>query len=208
MRSQFLCGPVAQFSELLPEPVTLEVAVLNGILIDRILEVPNGEIVGQDREVLHVADATIPPAVIANETDAIAKPHGSRLWQVMEPIAWDPADSVAHVADVAAVVVVVAENEVDGYIEARTEELEPIRQAGGIRDVAADQHRRCPGPAHARAEPLDLRQFDGIEMKIRCPHELHGHFISSWSTRRSIPESSPRCARERCGTSTPRRRNP
>ena len=80
----------------------------------------------------------------------------------------------------------VAEDEEDGPVDLAIEILQVRLDAGGLGDVAGDQHRVGPLVANPPAEPVDAIRLHEVQVEIRQPGEAHRGFGHGQSRRPRI----------------------
>jgi hypothetical protein len=152
-----------------------------------------------------VAEPRVAPAAVADQRRRARQGDDAGLRQPAEGLAPEAPRRLAHRGDVAAVVVVVPEDEVNGNVQPRVEEADPRDETPRLRRVAAEEHRLGSRLADPRAEAVRGGRLDEVQVEVRGPGDAHGQIVANCPANPPRTAAPPRRRRRRSRSARPPR---
>jgi hypothetical protein len=123
-----------------------------------------------------IAEAPVRPAVVPDHRRPLGERDHAGDRHPEEPLraGAELANVPPHRMDPAAIVVVVAEHEVDRPGDLELEDLQVLLDGGRLRDVPRDEDGVGRDGGDLVAEPSNLIALEEVQVDVRTPRELHG----------------------------------
>ena len=121
-----------------------------------------------------VTSPCIAPATVSDQRCVGSQGHHIRGGKPVEPRRRQCPDAVSHGLHVAAVVVMIAQDEIDRPLQGRGQAGKSAIKIGRLADIAAEQQGLGFRLGDKFTEPSRLGVADEVEMDVRRPGKFHG----------------------------------